>query len=496
MTEQDDARAPHLRHDYADAFPQLVIDWRAEEAPDPALAVLDEALAEELGLDPGWLRSSAGVGFLAGQDVPDDARPVAQAYAGHQFAMFNPMLGDGRALLLGELETPDGRLVDLHLKGSGPTPFSRGGDGRATVDTMLREHLMGTAMHALGVPTTRALAVVTTGRTVVRSRPLPGATLVRVAAGHERVGTAQFIRAHRPEGMLRNWSWHVLRRHHPEAAQRADRDGVPVGLALLEAVMDAQIPLVARWMGLGFIHGVMNTDNVALSGETIDYGPCAFLDAHDPDTWFSSVDEGGRYRYGHQPRILQWNLLRLAEALLPVIDDDPQASVDTATQLMGTFPGRWAAARRREWLGNLGLAGASLADADADRLIDDWTALLAAARPDHANVHRALADAARSGDSPVLAFFPGAYAKRAAAWLGRWRAIGPDADAMDRVNPVYIPRNHMVEAALADAADGSMDRYSELVDVLRDPFTERPGLERFAEPAPPEFYPYRTFCGT
>ncbi|WP_448851958.1 protein adenylyltransferase SelO [Corynebacterium sp. 335C] len=485
---------PRLRHDYADAFPELIIDWEAEESPDPALVILDEDLAAELGLDPEWLRSPAGVRFLAGMELPDDARPVAQAYSGHQFGMFNPMLGDGRALLLGELEVPDGRVVDVHLKGSGPTPFSRGGDGRATVDTMLREHVMGVAMHALGVPTTRALAVLTTGRPVVRSRALPGAILVRVAAGHERVGTAQFLRAHRPEEMLREWAWRTLRRHHPGAEAAAERDGV--GAALLEAVMDAQISLVARWMGLGFIHGVMNTDNIAMSGETIDYGPCAMLDAHAPDTWFSSVDERGRYRYGHQPRILQWDLLRFAEALLPLMGDEPQAAVDAATELMGSFPDRWAAARRAEWLRKLGLAGAGLDDETSDALIDDWTRMLADAKPDHTGTHRALADAAAGDDEPVLRHLGDGHAERAAAWLERWRRHSPDADALRSVNPVYVPRNHLVEGALDAAADGDLGPYRELVDVLRDPFTERPGLERYAQPAPPDFYPYRTFCGT
>ena len=308
----------HLEHRFADALPELAVDWQAETAPGPTLLALDEELAGDLGLDPAWLRTEEGLRLLTGEQPPAGARPVAQGYAGHQFGGYSPRLGDGRALLLGELTDREGRLRDLHLKGSGRTPWSRGGDGLAVVGPMLREHLVSAAMHALGVPTTRSLGVVATGRAVQREQPLPGAVLARVASSHLRVGTLQYAVAldHQQPGagLVRRVVEHAATRHHPHVL---DAD-VPA-LALLEEVTRVQAELVASWMSVGFVHGVMNTDNVTLSGETIDYGPCAFLDGFDQAAVFSSIDTGGRYAFGQQPAITQWNLARMAETLLPLV---------------------------------------------------------------------------------------------------------------------------------------------------------------------------------
>jgi len=465
--------------------------WKATPAPEPRLLALNEALAAELGLDPEALASPEGVAVLAGNAVPDGATPVAQAYAGHQFGGFVPVLGDGRALLLGELVDVHGRRRDLHLKGSGRTPFARGGDGKAVVGPMLRELIIGEAMHALGIPTSRALAVVATGEQVSRGPMLPGAVLARVAASHIRVGTFQFAAAHGGVDLLRRLADHAIARHHPQAAE-AERPY----LALYEAVVESQASLVARWMHVGFIHGVMNTDNVAISGETIDYGPCAFMDAHDPDTVFSSIDEGGRYAYGNQPRIAQWNLARFAEALLPLLGDDREAAIASATEIHDSFPARY----ERHWTtgmrAKLGLTG----EDERDRaLIDDLLALMQAHRADHTSTFRALAAALRGDDGRVRSLL--GDDPEFDAWAERWRTrltVAPEqaADAMDRVNPVYIPRNQRVEEALAAATDGDLEPAGKLIAALTRPFEERPGLEPYAEPAPESWASYRTFCGT
>jgi uncharacterized protein YdiU (UPF0061 family) len=394
--------------------------------------------------------------------VPDT---VALAYAGHQFGGYSPRLGDGRALLLGEL--PDGR--DLHLKGSGRTPFARGGDGKAPLGPMLREYVIGEAMHALGIPTTRALAVVTTGEQVARERgPEPGAVLARVAASHVRVGTFQYAAATGDVDLLRRLADHAIARHHPGATDHLD---------LYERVIEAQAALVARWMLVGFVHGVMNTDNTTISGETIDYGPCAFLDAYDPATVYSSIDHGGRYAFGNQPGILQWNLARLGEALLPLFDEDQEVAVEKATTVLGTFAERYHRHHRAGLRAKLGLPDAS------DALVDGLLELLTTHKPDMTTFFRDLADHARGGPAPL-----------ADPWIASWRAAGPDAAAMDRVNPVYVPRNHLVEEALAAAVSGDLAPVRTLVDVLSRPFEARRGFERYAEPGPAAGYV--TFCGT
>jgi uncharacterized protein YdiU (UPF0061 family) len=473
---------------FARELPEMARPWRAEEAPDPKLLVLNEPLATELGLDPGFLRSADGLRLLVGAAVPDGASPVAQAYAGHQFGGFVPRLGDGRALLLGELVGADGCLHDLHLKGSGRTPFARGGDGLAAVGPMLREYVVSEAMAALGVPTTRSLAVVATGREVYRETPLPGAVLARVASSHLRVGSFQYARATDDVDLLRRLADHAISRHHPGAAG-AERPY----LALFDAVVAAQASLVARWMLVGFVHGVMNTDNMTISGETIDYGPCAFLDAFDPTTVYSSIDSGGRYAYGNQPVVAEWNLARLAEALLPLIDDEQERAVTLAVESLGAFRPRYSDAWSAGMRAKLGLPE-GLDDAVASALVDEVLTLLRADRVDHTSFFRGLAAVAR-GDGETtrnlfldLAGFDG--------WVARWRALDPDADGMDRVNPVYIPRNHLVEEALEAATAGNLNPLGRLLDAVSDPYTRRPGLERYAAPAPEDFGAYRTFCGT
>lgn len=464
----------------------LYLPWNAEPAPAPRLVLLNEGLAGELGLDPARLRTPDGLGLLTGTAVPESATTVAQAYAGHQFGNYSPRLGDGRALLVGELVAPDGTRRDLHLKGSGRTPFARGGDGKAPLAPMLREYLVSEAMHALGVPSTRALAVVATGEDVLREAgPEPGAVLARTASSHLRVGTFQFAAATGDAGVLRRLADHAIARHHPGAADADD----PY-LELYRRVIAAQAELVARWMRIGFVHGVMNTDNMTISGETIDYGPCAFLDAHDPATVYSSIDHGGRYAYGNQPGVAQWNLARFGESLLPLLADDQDTAIRLATAELETFADHYLTARDEGYRAKLGLPDGF----DTGTLLTDLAALLAEQRPDHTLFFRRLSDAARGDDGPVRALF--ADPSVLDGWLEPWRAAGPDPDAMDRVNPVYVPRNHLVEEALAAAVGGDLDPVQWMLFVLAHPYDEREGFERYTRPAGPDAAPFRTFCGT
>jgi uncharacterized protein YdiU (UPF0061 family) len=473
---------------FATELAEMAIPWKAEEVQDPRLLVLNEPLAAELGFDPDFLGSADGLPLLIGNEVPDGATPVAQAYSGHQFGWFAPRLGDGRALLLGEITDVGGRLRDIHLKGSGRTPFARGGDGFAVVGPMLREYVLSEAMHALGIPTTRSLAVVATARSVQRETALPGAVLTRVASSHLRAGSFQYARVAGGAGLLRRLADHAIARHYPDAAE-ADNPY----LALFEAVIAAQASLVARWMLVGFIHGVMNTDNMAISGETIDYGPCAFMDAFDPATVYSSIDENGRYAYANQPVAAEWNLTRLAEALLPLFDDDEERAVALAQESLAAFRQQYSAAWLAGMKAKLGL-GSSIPDDVASSLIDEVLALLQAGRVDYTSFFRRLGTAARGQGEPVRTLFPEPDAFL--AWAERWRALKPDADMMDRVNPVYVPRNHLVEEALDAATDGDLEPLRRLLEAVTDPFNVRPGVERYAEAAPESFGPYRTFCGT
>ncbi|TDL43079.1 YdiU family protein [Kocuria rosea] len=473
---------------FAQELGELSVPWRADDVAEPRLLVLNEPLAADLGLDPEWLRGPEGARLLVGNLVPPGATPVAQAYSGHQFGSFSPRLGDGRALLLGEIVDAGGRRRDLHLKGSGRTPFARGGDGLAAIGPMLREYIVSEAMHALGVPTTRSLAVVATGRQVRRETLMPGAVLARVASSHLRVGTFQYARATDDLDLLRRLADHAISRHHPGAAGAEH----PY-LALFEAVVAAQASLVARWMLLGFVHGVMNTDNTTISGETIDYGPCAFLDDFDPAAVYSSIDHGGRYSYRNQPVAAQWNLARLAEAMLPLLDEDQDRAVSLAEGALGAFAPQYSAAWSAGIRSKLGLPE-DLEDEVASFLVDDLLVLLQQNHVDWTSFFRALAGTARTGATAARDLVLDLPAFD--AWAERWLAVGPDPEAMDRVNPVHIPRNHLVEEALAAAVDGDLDPLGRLLEAVTAPYEERPGLERYAAGPPEDFGAYTTYCGT
>ncbi len=493
---------------YARELPGFYVAWQPAPVPAPRLLYFNDALAAELGLDAAALRGDAGAALFAGNTLPEGAEPIAQAYAGHQFGGFSPQLGDGRALLIGELIDRDGRRRDIAFKGSGRTPFSRGGDGKAAVGPMLREALIGEAMHALGIPTTRALAVAATGERVRREVALPGAVLTRVAASHLRVGTFQFFLAQGDLDRLRQLADYAIARHDPGLAGTPQRYG-----ALLHAVARRQASLIAMWMNVGFIHGVMNTDNMTISGETIDYGPCAFIEAYDPAAVFSSIDHGGRYAYGNQPLIARWNLARLAETLLPLMaaaDDEAavQHAVAQATEVLDAFPGCYAEALLRGQRAKLGLVSATAADDAADvALVQDWLALLHAQAVDFTLGWRQLAAAADGRDAPLRDLFRDQSAL--GAWLARWRercarddaAGGPGAGGraaqMRRASPWIIARNHRVEEALAAATAGDLAPFDRLLAVLRRPFDEAPELAPYAEPAAAEATAgYQTFCGT
>ena len=485
---------------YARDLEGLYVPWKAAEAPAPKLIRLNHALAEELGLDAQALDTSEGALIFSGNQLPQGAAMIAQAYAGHQFGGFSPQLGDGRALLLGEVVDKHGRRRDIAFKGSGRTPFSRGGDGKAALGPVLREYLIGEAMHALGIPTTRALAAVTTGEIVRRERNLPGAVLTRVASSHIRVGTFQFVTARGDEVMLRKLADYVIERHYPELKGQAD----PY-LGLLQAVSERQAALIARWMNIGFIHGVMNTDNMTLSGETIDYGPCAFMDRYNPTTVFSSIDEQGRYAYVNQPPIANWNLARLAEALLPLLGEDQDRAVAQAMEVLGAFQERY----QYHWLqGMRQKLGLAREEADDLALATDFMATMEGQGVDFTQAFRRLSDAAESADAPGDTGLRKLYADEAApnAWLARWWArlnaesVTPAqrAQAMRAVNPVYIPRNHRVEEALAAAVElGDYAPFENLLTVLQRPFDEQAELVAYAEPPPAsQSAGYQTFCGT
>jgi uncharacterized protein YdiU (UPF0061 family) len=470
-------------HSYARDLPGTYLRDRPAVAPAPRLLVLNEALAQDLGLDAADLIENAARWFSGGA-LPDGADPIALAYAGHQFGGFSPQLGDGRAHLLGELVTAKGRF-DLQLKGSGRSPFSRGGDGKAAVGPMLREYLISEAMAALGVPTTRSLAVVATGETVWRDTgKLPGAVLTRIAASHIRVGTFQFFAAREDLGNLRALTAYTIARHFPHLAPDD-------ALGLFDAVAARQVSLIAQWMGIGFIHGVMNTDNMALSGETIDYGPCAFMEAYDPGTVFSSIDRQGRYAYANQPLILAWNLSRLAEALLPLIDPDQTRAVDLANERLDAI----APAYRRAWQAVMGRKlGLAEGDPQSGALADDFLTAITGA--DWTLAFRRLADAAEGRESGLLALMPDPALL--IAWLPNWRArLGPaSAIGLRAANPAVIPRNHKVEEALSAATLGDLAPFKALLTALQSPYAAEAGREAFSLPAPSGFGPYVTFCGT
>ena len=482
-----------LENSFHDSMEGFYAPAEAARPSAPKLLIFNYALAERLGIDLGGATDDQLARIFSGEETPEGASPLAFAYAGHQFGHFSPQLGDGRALLIGEVVAPDGVRFDIQLKGSGPTAFSRNGDGKAAIGPVLREFLVSEAMAAMGVPTTRALAAVATGDRVQRERAHPGAVLTRVASSHIRVGTFQFFAAHFGVDHVVQLSDYSIRRHFPDLA------GAPnPHLALLDRVIGLQCGLVARWLGVGFIHGVMNTDNVAISGETIDYGPCAFMDRFSVNTVFSSIDANGRYAYGRQPQIMHWNMARFAEALLPAIHAVDPADVERAKQLVDAIPERFRVEWHMRMRAKLGLEG--VADDDG-ALIDALFDQLEAHGVDFTSFFRALAMLLRGDGKALEGLVPASDAL--APWIAEWweRIEGGGspldrADAMDRENPLYIPRNHLVEAALGAAEEGDLAPWIELLEVVRNPYVRRAEWSLFEAPAPAEFGPYKTFCGT
>jgi len=494
---------------FARDLPGFYQSWKPASVPAPRLVFFDRALAESLGLDSTALDGERGAAIFSGNHVPEGAEPLAQAYAGHQFGGFSPQLGDGRALLLGEILDQRGHRYDLALKGSGRTPYSRGGDGKAALGPMLREVLVGEAIHALGIPTTRALAVVGTGEPVHRETVLPGAVLTRVASSHLRVGTFQFYAARQELDRLRQLADYAIARHDPDLAQHPAPGRY---LELLRRVSQRQAALIAHWMNVGFIHGVMNTDNMTLSGETIDYGPCAFMEAFDPEAVFSSIDRTGRYAYGNQPTIARWNLARLAEALLPLISagngpGDIDQAVAEATAVIEAFAPLYQAHLLQGQRAKLGLEH-STDPADA-ALVDDWLALMHAHGVDFTLGWRRLGDAAAGDDSWLRTLFEDAPALQ--DWLARWREhCGREdratrtpssierATRMARVNPWIIARNHRVEEALEAASQrDDLVPFEHLLAALRHPYEVTSSNTMYGQPASREITAgYRTFCGT
>ena len=487
-----DAAGWRLENTYASLPSVLHAPLPPTPVREPRLVVLNHALARDLGIDPAALAGPDAAAIFAGNRLPPGSAPLAQAYAGHQYGGFTP-LGDGRAILLGEQLTPRDERVDLQLKGSGPTPYSRRGDGRASLGPMLREYIVSEAMHALGVPTTRSLAVAATGEQVWRQEgPLPGAVLARVAASHIRVGTFEWAAAVAHETgdeALRALCDYTVRRHYPDLA---GADNPP--LALLEAAIERQAALIVRWMSVGFVHGVMNTDNMALSGETIDYGPCAFIDAYDPSAVFSSIDQYGRYAFGNQPRIAQWNLARFAEALLPLLHPDEAKSVELATAAVQRFSDHFlrhslAATRRK--------LGLFTEEADDKDLIEALLGWMQRGRMDFINTFAALS----SADTGALAALSDEDFR---VWHARWQArlarqpqTAEESAALRRAaNPAFIPRNHLVEAALAAAQEGDLAPMERLLAVLADPYDHERVAPEYKSPAPQSLEAYRTFCGT
>lgn len=487
-----------LEQSFAYGVDDLCLPAQADRVPDPQLVIFNTDLATELGLGEWDDKTLAAV--FSGNHLPEGAIPSAQAYAGHQFGNFVPLLGDGRALLLGEVVDRQGRRRDIQLKGAGRTPFSRGGDGKAALGPVLREYLVSEAMHALGIPTTRALAAVTTGETLWRKGEVPGAILTRVAMSHIRVGTFEFLATRGGDAVrLKQLADYVIGRHYP-----ALKGSASPYIELLDAVVDAQASLVARWMSIGFVHGVMNTDNTSIAGETIDYGPCAFMEAYHPKTVFSSIDLQGRYAYGNQPNIARWNLARFAETLLPLIHADEAEAIALANAVLADFPDRYA----RHWLAamrpKLGLSVEASAEDSSDTELIHWLlAAMQVERIDFTKGFRLLSSAVRGDAEPLRALFNGSA--DFADWFDRWNVRRARENQtsdecvrrMDAVNPVIIPRNHQVEAMIEAAVhDGDFAPFHALLAAVTHPFENRPEWREYSEPAPASFGPFTTFCGT
>lgn len=473
---------------YASAIPTV--------AANPQLVVFNKQLAADLGLDPDVVEHEADA-MLSGNHLPDDANPISMVYAGHQFGSFVPRLGDGRAILLGELLGRDGILRDVQLKGAGLTPFSRGGDGRAALGPMLREYLLSEAMHALGIPTTRSLAVVATGERVVREAALPGAVLTRVAASHVRVGTFQYFAARGDQDAIGELLDYVIARHYPEA-----RAATVPALAVLKAVTQRQVSLIADWMGVGFIHGVMNTDNMAISGETIDYGPCAFMDQYNPNTVFSSIDHRGRYAYANQPAIAQWNLARFAETLLLTIDPEPEKAVSLATEVVQPVVARCEARILEQMRRKIGLSSALEGDAD---LVKRLLRTMQDSEVDFTLTFRKLTHAAENPGrhAALQELFAGSL--DIDGWLRDWQerllrdpqTVAERVASMRGVNPAFIPRNHRVGAALTAASEGGdYGPFRELLGILQRPYEDQSAAGEYGQPPRPSERVLQTFCGT
>ncbi|MEO9899571.1 protein adenylyltransferase SelO [Nisaea sp.] len=470
---------------FENSFARLPERFYARLSPEPVsapnLIKVNHTQALRLGLDPIALERPGMVAALAGNVLPEGAEPLAQAYAGHQFGNWNPQLGDGRAILLGEMVAPDGYRFDIQLKGSGRTPFSRRGDGRAPLGPVLREYIISEAMAALGVPTTRSLALVAMGDSVYRDEIEPGAVLTRVAASHIRVGTFQFFAARGDSDAVRLLTDHAIERHYPDAAEAEDP-----ALAFLQGVVGRQATLVARWMALGFIHGVMNTDNMTVSGETIDYGPCAFMDSYHPLRVFSSIDHGGRYAYANQARIAQWNLACLAQSLLPVLSGDEDATLKAARHAVDAFSDLFRNAWLTEMRTKLGLAGAEEGDAV---LIENLLKVMEEAEADFTLTFRGISN----GSAREQFRDPKAFDR----WLSDWRGRGGiETSGLNQINPLFIPRNHLVDAAITAGLDGDFKPFEDLLRVLSDPYTARSEHATYAKPPQPDERVYQTFCGT
>ncbi len=480
---------------YARLPPAFYERAKAAPAPSPRILRINDALARQLQIDPAFLNSAAGLAVLSGNSTAAGSEPIAQAYAGHQFGNFVPQLGDGRALLLGEVVAADGKRYDLQLKGSGPTRFSRRGDGRAALGPVIREYIVSEAMAALGIPTTRSLAAVLTGETVRRERMLPGGILTRVASSHLRVGTFQYFAARGDVQNLRLLADYAIARHYPAARSSPD----PY-LAFFDSVVAALASLTAGWMLIGFIHGVLNTDNTSIAGETIDYGPCAFMDAYHPGKVFSSIDQYGRYAFANQPAIMKWNMARLAEALLPLIADSGDKAVEAANASIARFNDHYKQAYAGGLRQKLGLAREMEGDL---ALGHELLAIMAANQADFTLTFRSLSEAAdprRDGGVRSLFADKAAFDEWARRWCERLSLEDGSAEArsaaMLRVNPLFIPRNHRIEAAIRDAETGRYETFNELVDVLTHPYDDQAEFAAYANAPVPEEEVQQTFCGT
>lgn len=466
--------APVFDNSYTALPARLFARVAPSGAPSPEVIALNRPLAERLGLDAEWLAGPDGLAMLSGNDLPDGAAAIAQAYAGHQFGHLSPQLGDGRALMIGEVVAPDGQRFDLQLKGAGRTPFSRQGDGKSWLGPVLREYLDSEFMAAMGVPTTRALAAIATGERVQRETALPGGIMTRVAASHIRVGTFEFFGIRGDVEATRALTDHVIARHYPDAQTPLD---------LLDRVIAAQARLIAQWMALGFVHGVMNTDNMAISGETIDYGPAAFMDGYHPDTVFSSIDRNGRYAWAEQPHVAIWNLAQFASCLIPLMGEEEKA-VEDATRAVHRFPEIYQAEWLRRFAAKIGVPPDGKARPLIDRLLD----LMAAERADFTRVFAGLASGAARDEFIDRTAFD--------AWAADWRAVGPDPALMARTNPLRIPRNHLIEAAIQAAIRGDYAPFHRLDAALHAPFEARAEWDDLAIAPLASERVTRTFCGT